>query len=192
MGRVIVIEFVTLDGVIEDPDGSGGTPGGGWAFRYGPEAVAGDKFQLGSRLDEGVLLLGRSTWQLFAKIFPGRSDAFSTRMNRASKRVASRSLTSLDEWSNSALIEDDLVNDVDRMRSERDVIVAGSTSIVRELIFHDRVDEYRLLVFPTVLGRGRRLFEDGTAADLRLVSVEQVGAAALMCYERAGAGPDAS
>ncbi|MEU2626934.1 hypothetical protein [Kitasatospora sp. NPDC007106] len=71
---VVVIEFITLDGVVSDPDGSGGTPLGGWAFRFGREAVAGDKFRLGSTLDEGVMLFGRETWQLFSRLWPGRDD----------------------------------------------------------------------------------------------------------------------
>ena len=77
MNRIIVIEFITLDGVVEDPDGSDGTPGGGWAFRFGPEAVAGDKFKLGARLDTGALLFGRETWQLFRR--SGRSGPTSSR-----------------------------------------------------------------------------------------------------------------
>ena len=68
MGHVIVIEFITLDSVVSDPDGSGGTPTGGWAFRHGPEPVAGDKFRLGAALDDGVMLLGRATWELFARL----------------------------------------------------------------------------------------------------------------------------
>jgi dihydrofolate reductase len=112
MGKVIVIEFVTLDGVVEDPDGSGGTPWGGWAFRYGPEAVAGDKFALGEILDQGVMLLGRTTWQLFAKIWPGRDDDFSRKMNAMPKLVASRSLASVDYWANSTLLRGDLTQAV--------------------------------------------------------------------------------
>ena len=108
MNRVIVIQFITLDGVIEDPDGSGGSPDGGWAFRFGPEAVAGDKFKLGSRLDTGALLFGRETWQLFAKLWPGRSDKFSTQMNTAPKWVASRTLADVSAWNNSRLIEGEL------------------------------------------------------------------------------------
>jgi dihydrofolate reductase len=185
MNRIIVIEFSTLDGVIEDPDGSAGTPGGGWAFRHGPEAVAGDKFKLGSRLDTGALLLGRETWQLFAKIWPGRSDEFSTRLNTAPKWVASRTLTDVGAWPNSTLIEGELTSEARRLRRERDVIVIGSTSVVHTLMEHDLVDEYRLLVFPTVLGAGRRLFTSPAGADdLRLVSAEQSGAAALLRYER--------
>jgi dihydrofolate reductase len=178
MGKLIVIEFVTLDGVVEDPDGSGATPGGGWAFRHGPEAVAGDKFGLGPLLDTGVLLLGRTTWELFAKLWPGRTDAFSTKMNAIEKLVASRSLASVDGWQNSSLLEGDLVTAVRSRRARQDVIVTGSIGVVRELA--DLVDEYRLMVFPTVLGSGRRLFT--SPASLRLTSVEQKGAAALLRY----------
>ncbi|SBT45435.1 dihydrofolate reductase family protein [Micromonospora auratinigra] len=187
MNRVIVIQFSTLDGVVEDPDGSAGTPDGGWAFRHGPEAVAGDKFRLGTRLDTGGLLLGRRTWQLFARLWPGRSDEFSAKMNAAPKWVASRTLTDVDAWPHSALLRGELTAEVRRLRRERDVIVIGSTAIVHTLIGHDVVDEYRLLVFPTVLGGGRRLFPDGVGVgDLRLASVERSGAAALLCHERVG------
>jgi dihydrofolate reductase len=185
MNRIIVIEFITLDGVVEDPDGSAGSPGGGWAFRHGQEAVAGDKFKLGSRLDAGALLLGRETWQLFAKIWPGRSDEFSTKLNTAPKRVASRTLRDVSAWNNSSVIEGELTTEVQRLRRERDVIVIGSTSVVHALMERDLIDEYRLLVFPTVLGHGRRLFTgQALVGDLRLISAEQGGAAALLCYER--------
>jgi dihydrofolate reductase len=186
MNRIIVIQFITLDGFVEDPDGSAGSPGGGWAFRFGPEAVAGDKFKLGARLDAGALLLGRETWQLFAKIWPGRSDEFSMKMNTAPKQVASRTLTDVSAWQNSHVIGGELTSEVQRLRRERDVIVIGSTSVVHTLMGHDLVDEYRLLVFPTLLGNGRRLFDrPAGAADLRLISAEQSGAAALLSYERA-------
>jgi dihydrofolate reductase len=185
MNRVIVIEFTTLDGVIEDPDGSAGTPGGGWAFRHGPEAVSGDKFRLGARLDTGTLLLGRRTWQLFAGLFPRRSDPFSTAMNRIPKVVASRTAPDLGAWSNSTLLAGDVPGELPRLRDRGDVVVAGSIDLVAALTEKDLVDEYRLLVFPTVLGAGRRLFGPGTPpADLRLLSVEQSGAAVLMRHER--------
>jgi dihydrofolate reductase len=185
MNRIIVIEFITLDGVVEDPDGSAGSAGGGWAFRHGPEAVAGDKFKLGARLDTGALLFGRETWQLFAKIWPGRSDWFSAKLNTAPKWVASRTLTDVSAWQNSRLIEGELTSEVQRQRRERDLIVIGSTSVVHTLMEGDLVDEYRLLIFPTVLGSGRRLFDRGAGtADLRLTSAQQSGAAALLFYER--------
>ncbi|KJK51337.1 riboflavin biosynthesis protein RibD [Lentzea aerocolonigenes] len=181
MSDLIVIEFATLDGVVEDPDGSGGTAGGGWAFRHGPEAVAGDKFGLGPLLDTGVLLLGRTTWELFAKLWPGRTDEFSTKMNNIPKRVASRSLTEVDGWQNSSLVEGDLVGQVWELKARQDVVVTGSISVVRELAEAGLVDEYRLMVFPSVIGAGQRLFT-GSMSDLRLISLERKGSAALMRY----------
>ncbi|WP_021597276.1 MULTISPECIES: dihydrofolate reductase family protein [Actinomadura] len=109
---VIVIEFITMDGIVSDPDGSAGTPTGGWAFRHGPEAVAGDKFRLGETLDQGVMLLGRRTWQLFSQIWPGRDDPFAARMNAAPKLVASRTLTDTSAWATSTLIDGDLIDTV--------------------------------------------------------------------------------
>src|SRR5579872_563415 len=100
MSRITVIEFVSLDGVIEDPDGSGGTAMGGWAFRYGPASTTGDPFKLGGLLDTGTLLLGRATWQLFARVFPKRTDHFDKQMNAIPKRVVSHSLASVADWNN--------------------------------------------------------------------------------------------
>ena len=183
---VIVIEFITLDGIVSDPDGSAGTPVGGWAFRHGPETVAGDKFRLGSTLDDGVLLLGRSTWELFSRIWPGRADPFAARMNAAPKLVASRTLTGADaaRWANSRVLEGDLVDAV--KQEERDVVITGSLSVVHQLMAEDLVSEYRLLIFPTVLGSGDRLFPAGGAyTELECVSAEQAGAPVLTRYRRA-------
>ncbi|MEU9166804.1 dihydrofolate reductase family protein [Streptomyces sp. NPDC048420] len=181
---VIVIEFITLDGIVSDPDGSGGTPGGGWAFRHGRETVAGDKFRLGGTLDDGVLLLGRTTWQAFSHIWPGRDDPFSTRMNTAPKLVVSRTLTDTSAWANSRVADGPLLDVV--KREERDVIVIGSLSVVRALMAEDLVDEYRLLTFPTILGTGDRLFPVGAAyTPLECVSAEHSGAAVLTRYRRA-------
>jgi dihydrofolate reductase len=181
---VIVIEFITLDGIVSDPDGSGGTPTGGWAFRHGPETVAGDKFQLGSTLDDGVMLLGRRTWELFAGIWPGRDDPFSARMNAVPKLVASRTLTDASAWANSRVLDGDLVDAVRHER--RDVIVTGSLSVVHALIAEDLIDEYRLLALPTILGSGERLFPaGGPPAYLECLSAERAGAAVLARYGRA-------
>jgi dihydrofolate reductase len=178
---VIVTEFVTLDGVVEDPDGSGGTATGGWAFRHGPEAVAGDKFRLGTLLETGTLLLGRTTWELFAKLWPGRTGEFPDRLNAARKLVASRTLNDVSAWQNSSLLQGDLVDEV--AKETGDLVVIGSVGIARALGRHGLVDEYRLLVFPTVTGAGRRLFDDVPApVDLRLVSATAVGAAVLSTY----------
>ena len=185
MGKVIVIAFVTLDGVVEDPDGSDGTPTGGWAFRFGPEAVAGDKFQLGPVLDTGVLVLGRSTWELFSRIWPTRNTEFADAMNRMPKVVASRTSPNLDRWSNSSVLEGDLVDAVTRIADERDVVVAGSTSVVHTLAAADAVDEYRVLVFPTALGTGKRLFVG--SVDLQLTSAEVSAVTILARYHRGSA-----
>src|SRR5271154_4389881 len=136
MGRVIVIEFVSIDGVMQDPDGRGGFERGGWAFRYGPEAVAGDKFKLGELFDTGALLLGRQTWQLFAEIWPSRSDAFSSKMNTIPKLVASRTLTRVDAWQNSSLLRHDLLAEVAARKETQDLIVVGSASVAKTLIAH--------------------------------------------------------
>src|SRR3954453_11024211 len=129
---VIVIQFITLDGIVSDPDGSGGTPAGGWAFRHGPETVAGDKFRLGGVLDDGVMLLGRTTWQLFSRLWPSRDDPFSVRKNAVPKLVASRTLTDVSAWASSRIIEGDLVDAV--KREQRDLIITGSLSVVDTLM----------------------------------------------------------
>jgi dihydrofolate reductase len=167
-----------------DPDGSGGTPAGGWAFRYGPEAVTGDKFRIGSVLDEGVLLLGRKTWAMFSRIWPGRDDPFSARMNAVPKLVATRTLADTAVWANSQAVDGDVTDAV--KRDQRDVVIMGSLSLVHTLMGNDLIDEYRLLTFPTILGTGERLFPaDGPPADLELVSAAQSGPAALSRYRRA-------
>jgi dihydrofolate reductase len=180
---VIVIEFITLDGVVSDPDGSGGTSAGGWAFRHGPETVAGDKFRLGRTLDDGVLLLGRATWQLFARIWPGRDDPFAARMNAVPKLVATRTLTNTLAWANSRVIHGGIVDTVKGER--RDVIITGSLSVVHALMAEGLIDEYRLLTFPTILGTGERLFPaDRPSVYLECLSAEQAGAAVLARYGR--------
>ncbi|MEU8185138.1 dihydrofolate reductase family protein [Micromonospora sp. NPDC049044] len=180
---VIVIQFITLDGIVSDPDGSGGTPTGGWAFRHGPETVAGDKFRLGSALDDGVLLLGRTTWQLFSRLWPGRDDPFSVRMNTIPKLVASRTLTDASAWTNSQVINGNLADTV--KHEQRDVIITGSLRVVHTLMAEDLIDEYRLLTFPTILGTEERLFPaGGPPTYLECLSAEQVGAAVLSRYGR--------
>lgn len=178
---VIVIEFMTLDGRVTDPDGRGGTPTGGWAFRHGPQTIAGDKFRLGQIMDDGVMLLGRRTWQLFSQMWPERDDPFSARMNAIPKLVASRTLTDVSAWSNSQILGGDPVATV---KSEhRDVIITGSLPIVQSLMAHDLVDEYRLLIFPTVLGAGDQLFPaNRPPVYLECRSAEPVGAAILARY----------
>ena len=188
MSGVIVIEFMSLDGITQDPDGNEGTGQGGWVFRSGPEAVAGDPFRLGEVLDSGALLLGRRTWELFTGIWPGRDDEFSKKMNAMPKLVVSRSFDQAGAWNNSAVLRGDLLEEVAGRKQAQDLVVMGSTSVARALIEHDLVDEYRLMVFPVILGEGTRLFPDGAPpADLRLVSADASGVAALLVYRRPAA-----
>jgi dihydrofolate reductase len=183
---VIVIEFITLDGIVADPDGSDGTPAGGWAFRHGPDTVAGDKFRLGSTLDDGTMLLGRKTWQLFSRLWPSREDPFSARMNAVPKLVASGTLSDVSAWANSRVMDGDLVDTVKHQRG--DVIITGSLSVVHALMAADLVDEYRLLTFPTILGTGERLFPSGGPPRyLECLSAEQAGAAVFARYRADGA-----
>jgi dihydrofolate reductase len=173
-GKVIVSEFVTLDGVVENPQD--------WAFRSGPTRVTSDDWKLGSILETGVLLMGHTTWEVFAGRWPNRSDEYANAMNRVPKVVVSRSAPALDAWSNSSLLEGELVAGVADLTRQHDVVVFGSTSVVHALAAVDAVDEYRLLVIPTALGAGERLFV--APVDLQLMSVETVGEAVLARYDR--------
>jgi dihydrofolate reductase len=174
---VIVIEFITMDGIVSDPDS--------WAFRHGRETVAGDPFRIGNVLDEGVMLLGRKTWQMFSRIWPGRDDQFSARMNAVPKLVASRTLADASAWGNSRVVDGD-VADIAK-REGRDVVIMGSLSVVHALMAADLIDEYRLMTFPTILGTGERLFPaGGPPAYLECLSAEQAGPAAVIArYGRA-------
>ncbi|WP_316784788.1 dihydrofolate reductase family protein [Streptomyces sasae] len=185
---IIVIGFVTLDGIMSDPTGSERTPLGGWALRHGREAIDGDKFRLGGTLDDGVLLFGRTTWQVFSRLWPGREGPFAARMNAAPKLVASRTLSGTDTaaWANSRILEGNVIDAV--KHEPRDVVVIGSLSIVHQLMAEDLIDEYRLLTFPTVLGTGDRLFPaGGPHAELECLSAQQVGPAVLTRHRRAAA-----
>jgi dihydrofolate reductase len=186
MGRVVVSQFVSVDGVIEDPGGSEGWDRGGWAFRFdrGPE---GDKFKLDEVMESDALLLGRLTYEGFAEAWPSREGEFADKFNTMRKYVVS---TTMEEasWSNSTLIDGDVAGAVSKLRQEPggNILVNGSAQLVRELTRHGLVDEYRLMVFPVVLGGGKRLFagaSDTTA--LRLVEARPVGECLILRYEPA-------
>ncbi|MDR7190512.1 dihydrofolate reductase [Microbacterium sp. BE35] len=184
MGRVIVVQYITLDGVVEDPDGSGGTPFGGWAMRYGPEGVAGDKFRLGDLLETGVLLFGRRTWDHFAELWPGRDTPFAHAMNQADKAVATSHALPQGAWTNSRAVDGPLGEWIAQTIATRDVVVIGSGSVVGALREQDLIDEYRLIAFPTAVTAGRRLFPD--PVDLELVSSEMTGPASLTIHRVRG------
>jgi dihydrofolate reductase len=191
--QVIVSEFVSLDGVVQAPGGpeedtDGGFTHGGWSMPYF------DVEAMGPAIDEvlngtDALLFGRRTWQTMAGAWPGRAgDPFADRMNAIPKYVASRTLTEDDlDWSGSALLPTDAIGAVRDLRAQegRGLQVMGSPSFAAQLIEHDLVDEYRLMIEPILLGGGKRLFpRDGQARPLQLVSVTKAGTGVLVCTYR--------
>jgi len=193
MRRVIVSEFVTLDGVMEDPGGAEGFDRGGWALQF-ERGAEGDRFKLDEVMDADAMVLGRVTYQGFAEAWPGRTDeaGFADKMNGMAKYVVSNSLESV-EWNNSTLISGDVATEIAALKEAPggDLLVAGSGRLVDALRRHDLVDEYRLMVFPIVLGAGKKLFGDGDATSLRLVEARPVGEVVILRLEPvrgAGAG----
>jgi dihydrofolate reductase len=191
MSKLVVSEFVTLDGVMEDPGGAEGFDRGGWAFKFerGPD---GDKFKLDEVLAAGALLLGRKTYQGFAAVWPTVTDevGFAEKMNTMPKYVVSTTLAE-PEWNNSTVIKGDVAAEVARLKEEAggDILVAGSGQLVGMLMQHDLVDEFRLMVFPVVLGSGKRLFPDGAdATSFRLVEARPAGSVAIITLQRAEKG----
>ena len=158
MRKLVVTEFVTLDGVMEDPGGAEGTPFGGWAFKAdrGPD---GDEYKLRELLDADILLLGRKTYEGFAAAWPSMSDeaGFADKMNTMRKAVVSSTLTD-PSWANTQVIGLEQVEDL-KAEDGGDILVAGSASLVAALLEHDLVDELRLMSFPVIAGQGRTLFD---------------------------------
>ncbi len=192
MGRIVVSEFVSLDGVMEDPGGAEGTRHAGWTFRFdrGPE---GDRYKLDEVLAAEALLLGRVTYQGFAAAWPTVEDpvGFADKMNAMPKFVVSSTLSDADAtWHNSTIVRGDVVAEVRRLKETvaGDLLVAGSAALVQLLVEHDLVDEYRMMVFPIVLGSGKRLFgEVSEPTVLHLDSVQSVGdGIVVLTYHPAG------
>lgn len=184
MGRIIVSQFVTLDGVVEDPGGSEGFERGGWAFRF-ERGAEGDKFKLDELMASEALLLGRVTFEGFAQAWPSREGAFADKFNSMPKYVVSATLRD-PEWNNTSVLESDLSAAVPRLKQEvdGDILVNGSVRLVGALADLGLVDEYRLMVFPTVLGAGMRLFGETTAAaSLRLVDSQRAGETVILILE---------
>jgi dihydrofolate reductase len=177
MGRIVVTEFVSLDGVVEDPGGSEDFKYGGWSFEF-DRGAEGDEFKLDETRGSEALLLGRVTYEGFAEAWPSREGEFADKMNSMPKYVVSSTLTQ-PEWTNSTVLEaGDLVEAVSKLKQQADgdVVVHGSVQLAQTLIAHDLVDELRLMVFPVVLGTGKRLFGDpGEKKTLRLVDSKVVG-----------------
>jgi dihydrofolate reductase len=188
MGRIIVTEFVSLDGVIEAPGGGEDFRHGGWSFEI-ERGDEGDKFKLDETLDSEALLLGRVTYEGFAAAWPSRDGEFADKFNSMPKYVVSSTLES-PEWSNSAVLRGDVAAEIGRLKQEVDgnIVVHGSARLVQTLVEHDLVDELRLMVFPVVLGTGKRLFgETNDKKPLRLVDSKVVGdGVVILVYEPGG------
>jgi dihydrofolate reductase len=188
MGRIVVTEFVSLDGVMEDPGGAENFRHGGWTFEIG-RGEEGDKFKLDETLSSKALLLGRVTYEGFADAWPSREGEFADKFNTMPKYVVSSTLEEA-KWNNSTVLKGDVREEVAKLKQEidGDIVVHGSGQLVQTLIEHDLVDELRLMVFPVVLGGGKRLFgETSDKKPLRLADSRVVGdGVAIVTYEPAG------
>jgi dihydrofolate reductase len=188
MGKLVVTEFVSIDGVFEDPGGAEGYEHGGWTFEY-DRGEEGDRFKLDELMEAEVQLLGRVTYEGFAAAWPSREGPFADKINNAQKYVVSNTLRD-PEWRNTTVISGDVVGALAELkeRTEGAILVAGSGALVGTLLEADLVDELRLMVFPTVLGRGRRMFPDGIdRLKFRLTDSRRVGpdGVQVQVYERA-------
>ncbi len=176
MGRIVVTEFVSLDGVMEDPGGSEEFEHGGWSFEF-DRGDEGDNFKLEETMSSDALLLGRVTYEGFAAAWPSREGEFADKFNTMPKYVVSSTLEK-PEWTNSTVLKGDVEEEVAKLRRERegDIVVHGSARLVQTLVDRDLVDEVRLMVFPVILGSGKRLFsETSDKKRLRLVDSKVVG-----------------
>jgi len=188
MGRIVVTEFISLDGIVEDPGGDSDYKHAGWTFNI-DQGEAGPKFKFEETMNSEALLLGRVTYQGFAKAWPSVKDEFGDRFNSMPKYVVSSTLENAD-WNNSTVLKGDVVEEVTKLRQKPggDIVVHGSPTLAKTLIANDLVDELRLMVFPVILGSGRRLFgETSDMKRLRLTSSQTVGDGVLiLIYQPAG------
>jgi dihydrofolate reductase len=176
MGRIIATEFVSLDGVVEAPGGGEDFEYAGWSFEI-ERGEEGTKFKLDETSESDALLLGRKTYEGFAAAWPSRTGAFADKFNRMPKYVVS-STVGTPEWSNTTVLRGDLAQEVGRVRERHDgpIVVHGSPTLVQGLLEHDLLDELRLMVYPVILGKGKRLFGSTTKQKrMRLRSSKLVG-----------------
>ena len=176
MGKLVVTEFVSVDGVFEDPGGSENYEHGGWTFEY-DRGADGDKFKLDELMEAEVQLLGRVTYEGFAKAWPSREGPFADKLNKDPKYVVSSTLKH-PEWENTTVISGNVTEAVSKLKEQTEgvILVAGSGTLVGTLLKAGLVDELRLMVFPTLLGSGRRLFPGGIdRLKLRLLEAKTVG-----------------
>jgi dihydrofolate reductase len=189
MGKVAITEFVSVDGVFEDPGGSEDFEHGGWSFKFN-RGEDGDKFKLDETMASDALLLGRVTYEGFAEAWPKRTEdetGFADKFNSMPKYVVSSTLEDL-EWNNSTVIGTDLGTEVPKLkeRHDGDIVVHGSGQVARGLLDDDLVDEVRLMVFPVVLGKGKRPFDGAKMSGMKLRESRTVGdGVVILIYERA-------
>jgi dihydrofolate reductase len=191
MGKIVATEFISLDGVIEDPGGSEDYVHGGWTFEI-DRGEEGNEFKLDELEEAAAQLLGRVTYEGFAEAWPGREGdphmgGFAKKMNSMPKYVYSATLGSA-EWQNTTVLSGDFAADIAKVKDEVDgvILVAGSARLVQGLIANDLLDELRLMVFPVILGGGKRLFaDDARKVPLTLADARTIGAGIqLLTYER--------
>jgi dihydrofolate reductase len=194
MGKIVATEFISLDGVIEDPGGSEDYVHGGWTFEI-DRGEEGNAFKLGELEEAEAQLLGRVTYEGFAAAWPEREGdpqmgGFAKKMNTMPKYVYSTTLESAD-WQNTTVLAGDFATDIAKLKEEVDgvILVAGSARLVQGLIAADLLDELRLMLFPVILGSGLRLFtDDGGKVPLTLADARTVGAGVqLLTYEQTAA-----
>jgi dihydrofolate reductase len=187
MGRIVVTEFVSLDGVVEAPGGGEDFKYGGWSFEI-ERGEEGNKFKLDETMSSEALLLGRRTYEGFAQAWPPREGEFADKFNSMPKYVVSSTLTD-PTWNNTTVLEGDVAESVAQLKrgQDGDIVVHGSPQLVQSLLEHDLVDELRLMVYPVVLGTGKRLFgETSDKKSLRLVESKIVGdGVAILVYQPA-------
>jgi dihydrofolate reductase len=187
VGKIVVTEFLSLDGVMEAPGGDNDFARGAWSFEI-ERGDEGDKFKLDEAMDAEALLLGRRTYDGFAASWPSRDGEFADKFNNMPKYVVSSTLED-PEWTNSKVLSGELEEEVSRLREEQsgDIVVHGSAQLVQALIEKDLVDELRLMVYPVVLGTGKRLFGDTSDKKrLRLSDSKTVGdGVTILVYEAA-------
>jgi dihydrofolate reductase len=190
MGRIVVTEFISLDGVIEDPGGSEDFEHGGWSFEIS-RGEEGDRFKLDEAMASEALLLGRTTYEGFAEAWPAREGEFADKFNSMRKYVVSDSMGEAG-WENSTVIAgEDLAAEVAKLKASHDgdIVVHGSARLAQELLDRDLVDELRLMVFPVVLGSGKRLFGESGKKPMRLADSKTVGdGVAILVYEPGAEG----
>ena len=186
MGKIVVSENVTLDGVVEDPAGAEGFGRGGWVGRIGePGREGAAKVLLEEALRAEAQLFGRRTYEFLASRWPARSGEFADRLNEMPKYVVSSTLKDPD-WNNATVLAGDVMQEVSKLKDELDgeIVVAGSIRLVRTLMENDLVDELRLMIYPVVLGAGERLFgETSDQRPVRLVETRTVDDLAYLTYE---------